>query len=129
MLLEQGIKMESFAVIRADDPAKLNTAISDLQRHGGLSFSMTPKELRPDSADKILMTVMRVPLKKQCKAAALVALNDDPGVAIDVLGRIHPPAHVIIVSSRHDIYMRINECIFKLPELKEYVAPLIPKKV
>lgn len=120
--------MESFAVIRADDPAKLNTAISDLQRHGGLTFTSSPRELRPDSADKILINVMRVPLKKQCKAAALVALSDDPGVAIDVLGRIHPPAHVIIISSRHDIYSRINDCLQRLPELRDYVAPLIQKK-
>jgi hypothetical protein len=120
--------MESFAVIRADDQAKLNTAISDLQRHGGLTFSTTPRELNPSSADKILVLVMKVPLKKACRAAAIVSLNDDPGVAIDVLGRIHPPAHVIIVSSRHDIYARITDCISRLPELKDYVAPVIPKK-
>ena len=120
--------MESFAVIRADDQAKLNTAISDLQRHGGLTFSCVPKELSPSTADKILVSVMKVPLKKACRAAALVSLTDDPGVAIDVLGRIHPPAHVIIVSSRHDIYARIAECIGRLTDLKDYVAPVIPKK-
>jgi hypothetical protein len=120
--------MESFAVIRADDQAKLNTAISDLQRHGGLTFTSAPKELKPAVADKILVQVMRVPLKKACRAAALVSLSDDPGVAIDVLGRIHPPAHVIIVSSRHDIYMRICECIARLPDLKDYVAPVLTKK-
>jgi hypothetical protein len=71
---------------------------------------------------------MKVPLKKACRAAALVSLNDDPGVAIDVLGRIHPPEHVIIVSSRHEIYAKITECIGGLPDLKDYVAPVIPKK-
>jgi hypothetical protein len=120
--------MESFAVIRADDPVKLNTAISDLQRHGGLTFSIGPKELAPNTADRILVEVMKVPLKKQCKAAALVALTDDAGVAIDVLGRIHPPAHVIIVSSRHDIYSKIDDCIKRLPELKDYVTPVIQRK-
>jgi uncharacterized protein len=120
--------MESFAVIRADDPVKLNTAISDLQRHGGLTFAVSPRELTPDMADSILVDVMKVPLKKQCKAAALVGLTDDAGVAIDVLGRIHPPAHVIIVSSRHDIYPRINDCIKRLPELKEFVTPVIPQR-
>lgn len=120
--------MESFAVIRADDPVKLNTAISDLQRHGGLTFTMTPRELDPESADKILINVMKVPLKKQCRVAALVSLSDDAGVAIDVLGRIHPPAHVIIVSSRHDVYSRINGCMQRLPELKEPAAPLIQKR-
>ncbi|CAJ37535.1 DUF356 domain-containing protein [Methanocella arvoryzae] len=121
--------MESFAVIRADDQTKLNTAISDLQRHGGLTFAIAPKELKPASADKILVNVMKVPLKKSCRAAALVSLNDDPGVAIDVLGRIHPPAHVIIVSSRHDVYSKITDCITRLPDLKDYVAPVIQKKV
>lgn len=121
--------MESFAVIRADDPVKLNTAISDLQRHGGLSFTLSPRELNPAQADKILTEVMKVPLKKSCKAAALVSLSDDAGVAIDVLGRIHPPAHVIIVSSRHDIYPKINDCVKRLPELKDYVTPVIQRKV
>jgi hypothetical protein len=120
--------MESFAVIRADDQTKLNTAISDLQRHGGLTFATTPKELKPATADQILVNVMKVPLKKSCRAAALVSLSDDPGVAIDVLGRIHPPAHVIIVSSRHDVYSRITDCITRLPDLKDYVAPVIQKK-
>jgi uncharacterized protein len=120
--------MESFAVIRADDPAKLNTALSDLQRHGGLSFSSPPRELDPVFADKILTDVMKVPLKKTCKAAALVALTEDAGVAIDVLGRIHPPAHVIIVSSRHDIYPKINDIIKTLPELKDYLSPIIQRK-
>jgi len=120
--------MESFAVIRADDPVKLHTAISDLQRHGGLTFAANPKKLDPADADRILVEVMRVPLKKQCKAAALVALNDEAGVAIDVLGRIHPPAHVIIVSSRHDIYNKISACIKTLPELKDYMAPVIQRK-
>lgn len=121
--------MESFAVIRADDQAKLNTAISDLQRHGGLTFTLPPKELKPSAADQILVTVMKVPLKKSCKAAALVSLNDDPGVAIDVLGRIHPPAHVIIVSSRHDIFVRMTDCVQRLPDLRDYVAPVISKKI
>jgi hypothetical protein len=121
--------MESFAVIRADDPVKLNTAISDLQRHGGLTFAVSPRELTPNTADRILVEVMKVPLKKQCKSAALVALSDDAGVAIDVLGRIHPPAHVIIVSSRHDIFPRMNDCIKRLPELKDYVTPVIQRKV
>lgn len=121
--------MESFAVIRADDPVKLNTAISDLQRHGGLTFAIGPKELTPNAADRILVEVMKVPLKKQCKAAALVSLSDDAGVAIDVLGRIHPPAHVIIVSSRHEIYPKINDCIKRLPELKDYVTPVIQRKL
>ncbi len=120
--------MEAFAVIRADDPLKLNTAISDLQRHGGLTFAVSPRELTPNTADRILVEVMKVPLKKQCKAAALVALGDDAGVAIDVLGRIHPPAHVIIVSSRHDIYPRISECIKRLPELKDFMTPVIQNK-
>ena len=119
--------MESFAVIRADDPAKLNTALSDLQRHGGLSFSSAPKELDPAFADRILTDVMKVPLKKTCKAAALVALSDVAGVAIDVLGRIHPPAHVIIVSSRHEIYPKINDCIKTLPDMKDYLSPVIQR--
>jgi len=115
--------MESFAVIRADDTSKLKTALADLERHGDLTFVDMPKELNPDFADRILLDVMQLrkdELRWECKAAAIVPLHDSAGAAIDMLKKIHPPAHIIIVSSRHAVFNELLESVETLPTLEGY---------
>ncbi len=118
--------MESFAVIRADDTSKLKTALADLERHGDLTFVDTPKELNPDFADRILLDVMQLredELRWECKAAAIVPLHDSAGAAIDVLKKIHPPAHIIIVSSRYALFNELLGRVDALPTLEGYRKP------
>ncbi len=118
--------MESFAVIRADDDSKLKTALADLERHGGLTFVDVPKELNPDFADRILLDIMQLredELRWECKVAAIVPLHESAGVAIDTLKKIHPPAHIIIVSSRYSIFNELLGSVGTLPALEGYRKP------
>ncbi len=69
-----------------------------------MSYANVPKRLEPSFADSILVNVMKSPLKGGCVAAAVVPLMDSASAAIGRLKKIHPPAHVIIVSPRHEIY-------------------------
>ncbi|MDI6888978.1 MAG: DUF356 domain-containing protein [Methanocellales archaeon] len=115
--------MESFAVVRADDTSKLKTALADLERHGGLTFVDTPKELNPDFADRILLDIMQLredELRWECKAAAIVPLHDSAGAAIDKLKRIHPPAHIIIISPRYAVFNELLDSVDTLPTLEGY---------
>ncbi|NJD78554.1 MAG: DUF356 domain-containing protein [Candidatus Methanoperedens sp.] len=108
--------MNSLAVIRANDSSKLRTALRDLVRYGHMSYAGVPKRLEPGLADSILVNVMKSPLKSVCTVAAVVPLMISAAVAIDRLRKIHPPAHVIIVSPRHEIYHELIDYIEMLPE-------------
>ena len=110
--------MKSFAVIRADTSLKVHTTLLDLRRYGRMVFADPPKSMSPDYADEILGKVINRPLKNKCSSAAVVSLNTVPSVAIGKLTKIHPPAHVVIVSSKHDIYDELVENFEILPDFE-----------
>lgn len=96
--------MQSILVIRADSNLKLDMSINNVSRRGMMIFEDDPKRLEPDYADQILVNVMKTELRNPCSVAAIVPLKNQPSDAIEKLKMINPPAHLIIVSSRHNIY-------------------------
>ncbi len=110
--------MNSFAVVRGDDMSKVRTALCDLIRYAHLTFEGKARTLEPAFADNILIHVMKSPLKIACDAASIVPLNEDASAAIGRIRKIHPPGHVIIVSSRHDIYDDLVNFVDVLPEIE-----------
>ncbi|MCX9014445.1 MAG: DUF356 domain-containing protein [Candidatus Methanoperedens sp.] len=111
------------AVVRADDMSKVKTAICDLIRYGQLTFVDKARRLEPTFADNILVHVMKSPLRMSCEAAAIVPLVDEASAAIGRLRKIHPPAHVIIVSPRHEIYHELVNYVDILPEIDLTLEP------
>lgn len=110
--------MKSIAVVRADSNSKVHTTLLDLRRYGRMVFAEPPKIITPEYADDILTSVLKCPLKNKCSAAAIVLLNTSPSVAIGKLSKIHPPAHVVIVSSKHEIYDELMQNIEVFPEFE-----------
>ncbi len=110
--------MNSLAVVRADDISKVKTALCDLVRYAHLTFADKARRLEPAFADNILIHVMRSPLRTCCEAASIVPLVDEASVAIGRLRKIHPPAHVIIVSPRHEIFYELVNYVDILPEIE-----------
>jgi len=110
--------MNSFAVVRADDIDKVRIALCDLVRYAHLTFDGNAKKLEPALADNILVHVMKSPLRVRCDAACIVSLNEGASAAIGRLRKIHPPAHVIIVSQRHEIFYELINYVHLLPEIK-----------
>jgi len=108
--------MKSFALVRADDSDKVKIALHDLERYGHIQFSATPKCIEPNYADELLVNVMGVSLKSKCNSAALVELNNHAGAAISRLKKIHPPAHIIIISPRHKMFEELSIKFPKYPE-------------
>lgn len=108
--------MKSFALVRADDSDKVKIALHDLERYGHIQFSATPRCIEPNFADELLVSVMGVPLKSKCNSAALVELNNHAGAAISRLKKIHPPAHIIIISPRHKMFEELAGKFQKYPE-------------
>lgn len=110
--------MNSFAVVRADDADKVRVALCDLVRYAHLTFDGQARKLEPAFADNILVHVMKSPLRVRCEAAAIVPLHDEASAAIGRLRKIHPPAHIIVVSQRHEIYYELANYIDILPEIE-----------
>lgn len=108
--------MKSFALVRADDSDKVKIALHDLERYGHIQFSATPKRIEPTYADELLVSEMGVSLKSKCNSAALVELNNHAGAAISRLKKIHPPAHIIIISPRHKMFEELAGKFSKYPE-------------
>jgi hypothetical protein len=117
LLKNKGVSMNSMAVVRADDLSKVKIALCDLIRYGHLTFADKARKLEPAFADNILVHVMKSALISSCEAAAIVPLDDQASVAIGRLRKIHPPAHVIIVSPRHEIYHELINYVDVLPEM------------
>lgn len=109
--------IRSLAVVRADDISKVRTALYDLIRYAHLSFADKARRLEPIFADNILIRVMKSPLGTCCGAASIVPLEDEPGIAIGKVKNIHPPAHIIIVTPRHEIFHELVNCIDILLEI------------
>jgi hypothetical protein len=119
---KQGETMNSMAVVRADDVSKVKIALCDLVRYGHMTFADRARKLDPTFADNILVHIMKSPLRASCSAAAIVPLEDQASIAIGRLRKIHPPAHVIIVSPRHEIYHELVNYVDILP-----VIDLVPE--
>ena len=117
--------MNSMAVVRADDASKVKIALYDLVRYANLTFSDRARKLEPTFADNILTHIMKSPLKACCSSAAIVPLEDQASIAIGRLRKIHPPAHVIIVSPRHEIYHELVNYIDILPQVDITFEPNI----
>jgi len=111
-------RMNTMAVVRADDISKVKIALYDLLRYANLTFSGTARKLDPTFADNILTQIMKCPLRACCSSAAIVPLEDQAIVAIARIRKIHPPAHVIIVSPRHEIYYELVNYVDILPEIE-----------
>lgn len=110
--------MKSFAVIRADSANKVHTALLDLRRYGRMAFCGVPKFISSAYADDILTEVLTTPLRNKCNSAAVVPLNTVPSVAIGKLSKIHPPAHIIIISPKHDIFEDLKDGIDSFPDFE-----------
>lgn len=110
--------MQSILVIRAESALKLDISIESVSKPGIMIFEDKPRRLEANYADQILMNVMRTELKNTCNVAAIIPLTNHPSNAIEKLKKVNPPAHLIIVGSRHNIYPTLVKKIDSLAYLK-----------
>ena len=111
------VTVESFAVIRADNKEKLSIAIESISEKGLMRFKDNPKRILPELADRILEDVMNTQVNNVCESSALIPLLNHPSDAINKLKGIRPPAHIIIVTPRHNIYEELSDALEILQDL------------
>ncbi|ADC69878.1 Protein of unknown function DUF356 [Methanocaldococcus sp. FS406-22] len=107
-------------LIRGDSYEKLKNALADVDRHAELTIIGKPKIIVPEAADEILGAILGE-VKKPCKTACLAKVAEKAPKAIDRIRKIHPPAHIVVISERYgDIYYKLLDDFPKLPVLKGY---------
>jgi hypothetical protein len=107
-------------LIRGDSYEKLKNALADVDRHADLTIIGKPKIIVPEAADEILGAILGE-VKKPCKTACLAKIAEKAPKAIDRIRKIHPPAHIVVISERYgDIYYKLLDDFPKLPVLKGY---------
>ncbi|AEF96384.1 DUF356 domain-containing protein [Methanotorris igneus] len=106
-------------LIRGDNYEKIKNALADVDRHAELTIIGKPRIILPEAADEILKHILGE-IKKPCKKACLAKIEESAPKAIDRIRKIHPPAHIVVLSERYEMYEDLLRDFPRMPVLKGY---------
>lgn len=116
-----GEKM-ALILIRADSQGKLLNALADIERHADLKIAGKPKIIDPKVADRLAKGILKQNLRSKCEIAVLVKVLEDITKSIMHIKKIHPPAHVVVISDEYNEFEEIKQLYNRLPPLKGYYS-------
>jgi hypothetical protein len=122
MNLLEGVKIMALILIRAEDQGKLLNTIADIERHAGLKVAGKPKIIDSRKADEIASKILRQEVRSKSDIAVLVHVEDDTTKSIVQIRKIHPPAHVIVISEEYGEFKALEEVFNGLTYLKGYYS-------
>lgn len=109
-------------LIRADSQKKILNALADLERHAQLKIRGSPRIIAPDLADEAIERILKQKSRSKSKKAVMVQVEEDTTKSIMQVRKIHPPAHLVVLSKEYEDYPRL-EAIFKdLVPMKGYYS-------
>lgn len=109
-------------LIRAEDQGKLLNTIADIERHAGLKVAGKPRIIDPKKADEIAGKILKQQLRSKSGIAVLVRVEDDTTKSIVHIRKIHPPAHVIVISEEYSEFKKLEKTFHGLTYLKGYYS-------
>lgn len=109
-------------LIRADSQGKLLNALADIERHANLKIAGKPKIIEPKIADKLAKGILKQNLRTTCEIAAIIMVLDDTTKSIMHIKKIHPPAHIVVISDEYKEFEEIKQMYGRLPPLKGYYS-------
>ncbi len=109
-------------LIRASSQSKLLNALADIERHADLKIAGKPKIIQIKKADEVAGNILKQELRTKSKVAALIRVLEDTTKSIMQIKKIHPPAHLLVISNEYGDYEQIKEIFGKLPALKGYYS-------
>jgi hypothetical protein len=122
MNLLEGVKIMALILIRAEDQGKLLNTIADIERHAGLKVAGKPRIIDSRKADEIASKILRQEVRSKSDIAVLVHVEDDTTKSIVQIRKIHPPAHVIVISEEYGEFKALEEVFNGLTYLKGYYS-------
>ena len=91
-------------LVRGESNSKLLNAIADMERHGNLNLITKPKIVDAGFADEIVENILNSKLRTKSNVATAFFVQEDTTLSIVQIKKIHPPAHVVVVSDEYDSY-------------------------
>ena len=107
-------------LIRGESNAKLLNAIGDMERHANLNIISQPKVVDSHFADSLVEEILNSKLKTKSSVATAFFVKEDPTLSIVQIKKIHPPAHVVVVSDEYDGYDRLDEFLDEADAFQSY---------
>lgn len=96
-------------LIRAMNKKKALNCLADLERHAKLTIVGKPKNVSLDKVFDVTKRVIKQNPRNDIKLAVLVKVNESTTESILKIRKIHPPAHVIVVSEEYPEYKDLME--------------------
>ena len=101
-------------LIRGENNSKLINAIADMERHGNLNLITKPKVVDAKFADSIVEGILNSQLKTKSNVATAFFVKEDTTLSIIQIKKIHPPAHVVVVSDEYAAYSKLEYVRFQI---------------
>ncbi len=112
----------AFILIRADSQKKILNALADLERHAQLKINGKPKIISPELADEVLERILKQKLRTKSKWAVMVLVEEDTTKSIMQVRKIHPPAHLVVLSNEYEDYSNLKNIYKELLPFKGYYS-------
>jgi len=116
-------------LIRAENQTKILNSLADIERHAGLKINGTPKLIDTEQADKYARSILNAKLRSKSKIAVLVSVQEDTTRSILQIRKIHPPAHIVVISKEYPQWEKVKKIFSTLPPLKGYYSAKKQKDV
>lgn len=98
-------------LVRGENNSKLLSAIADMERHGSLNLISKPKVVDAEFADSLVEDILNSKLRTKSNVATAFFVKEDTTLSILQVKKIHPPAHVVVVSDEYDAYKKLKEAL------------------
>ena len=107
-------------LVRGESNSKLLSAVSDMERHGNLTLTTKPKVVDAKFADSLVEGILNSELKTKSNVAIAFFVKEDTTLSIMQVKKIHPPAHVVVVSDEYGAYSKLEYVLNKADDFGEY---------
>ena len=109
-------------LIRAENRKKILNALADLERHAQLKILGKPRIVPPELADEVLERILQQELRIKSKQAVMVQVEEDITKSIMQVKKIHPPAHLVVLSDEYQDYTKLERIFKELMPMKGYYS-------
>jgi len=113
-------------LIRAENQTKILNSLADIERHAGLKINGTPRIMENTMADKYAQSILNAKLRSRSKIAVVISVQEDATRSILQIKKIHPPAHILVISKEYTQWEKIKKIFNTLPPLKGYYSAKNP---
>jgi hypothetical protein len=109
-------------LVRAENQAKILNSLADIERHAELKINGKPRIIDSKVADKYVQRIIKDKLRSKSKVAVLISVEDDATRSIVRIRKIHPPAHIMVISKEYPEWEDLKKIFSTLPLLKGYYS-------